>query len=214
MDPCPLITMDRILALLITGALLVSCTPNNGDLENAKNGRYVNTLYSYSLNVPYDIISTNPSQTGSSVGFINYDHWKNNPPKNGYYLFIKTESACPPLGVTEPKAMNASAGKAWWGRSDFFEKYRTHDVRDEDRSICNPPSPIGVTRKYVECEETDFDTNDCGRKNRQYEIDHGMYSAYAFCADKNGKAVTICIQQMTDDEEMAKQIFESFRWTD
>jgi hypothetical protein len=38
--------------------------------------------------------------------------------------------------------------------------------------------------------------------------------AYAFCAEKDGKAVAICLQQMTDDEAMAKQIFESFRWTD
>lgn len=39
-------------------------------------------------------------------------------------------------------------------------------------------------------------------------------SAYAFCAEKDGKAVAICIQQMTDDEEMARMIFESFRWID
>jgi hypothetical protein len=39
-------------------------------------------------------------------------------------------------------------------------------------------------------------------------------NAYAFCAEKGGKAVAICIQQMTDDEAMAKQIFESFRWTE
>lgn len=39
-------------------------------------------------------------------------------------------------------------------------------------------------------------------------------NTYAFCAEKDGKAVAICIQQMTDDEAMAKQIFESFRWTD
>lgn len=39
-------------------------------------------------------------------------------------------------------------------------------------------------------------------------------SAYAFCAEKDGKAVAICIQQMTDDEALAKEIFESFRWTE
>lgn len=38
--------------------------------------------------------------------------------------------------------------------------------------------------------------------------------AYAFCAEKDGKAVAICIQQMTDDEDIARKIFESFRWTD
>lgn len=38
-------------------------------------------------------------------------------------------------------------------------------------------------------------------------------TAYAFCAEKNNKMVIICIKQMTDDEAMAKEIFESFRWT-
>lgn len=35
---------------------------------------------------------------------------------------------------------------------------------------------------------------------------------YAFCAEKDGKAVAICIQQMTDNPELAKEIFESFKW--
>jgi hypothetical protein len=149
-----------------------------------------------------------------SLALITYDNaqMQRDIDDVGVYLYPNNTS-CPPLGVTEPLTLNQEDGEAWWGRSDFFEKYRTHDVRDEDRSICNPPSPSGTTRKYVECEETDFDVNNCARKNRDYEIVNGMYSAYAFCAEKDGRAVAICIQQMTDDEQQAKEIFESFRWT-
>ncbi len=38
-------------------------------------------------------------------------------------------------------------------------------------------------------------------------------SVYTFCSQENGKTVVLCINQMKDDPEMAKQIFESFRWT-
>jgi hypothetical protein len=37
---------------------------------------------------------------------------------------------------------------------------------------------------------------------------------YALCADKGDKTVVICISQMKEDPEMAKEIFESFRWTE
>lgn len=37
---------------------------------------------------------------------------------------------------------------------------------------------------------------------------------YGFCSEKDGKTVVICISQMTDDPDLAKQIFETFRWTD
>ncbi len=37
--------------------------------------------------------------------------------------------------------------------------------------------------------------------------------AYAFCSENDGKTVVICISQMTDNREQAKEIFETFRWT-
>ena len=80
--------------------------------------------------------------------------------------------------------------------------------------FCKPPLPNRMEQPYyVECAKEE-DEELCDQKQRDYEVQHGIYSAYAFCAEKNGKAVAICIQQMTDDEAMAKQIFESFRWTD
>ncbi len=42
----------------------------------------------------------------------------------------------------------------------------------------------------------------------------GIANNYAFCSIKDNKTVVICIDQTKDDPEMAKQIFESFRWTE
>lgn len=38
-------------------------------------------------------------------------------------------------------------------------------------------------------------------------------AAYVLCSEKDGKTVVICITQMTDNPAIAKQIFETFRWT-
>jgi hypothetical protein len=39
-------------------------------------------------------------------------------------------------------------------------------------------------------------------------------SAYALCSGKDGKTVVICISQVTDNPDLARRIFETFRWTD
>jgi hypothetical protein len=39
-------------------------------------------------------------------------------------------------------------------------------------------------------------------------------SVYAFCSEQNGKTVVICISQMTDNPELAEEIFSTFRWTE
>ncbi len=75
-----------------------------------------------------------------SLALITYDNAQMQRDQDdvGVYLYPNNIS-CPPLGVTEPSTLNQKDGEAWWGRSDFFEKYRTHDVRDEDRSNCRCP---------------------------------------------------------------------------
>lgn len=41
----------------------------------------------------------------------------------------------------------------------------------------------------------------------------GAPFVYAFCSEKDDKTVVICINQQTDNPELAKEIFETFRWT-
>jgi hypothetical protein len=42
----------------------------------------------------------------------------------------------------------------------------------------------------------------------------GAPHVYALCSRKNDRTVVICINQQQDNPELAKQIFETFRWTD
>lgn len=117
--------------------------------------------------------------------------------------------------------MKIGSETAQWGRADFWDdteamyKWRMRDewTPDDVHPFCKPPLPSPDQQEYnVEC--TGDEWENCPQKQRDYEVAHDMYSAYAFCAEKDGKAVAICIQQMTDDEDMAREIFESFRWTD
>ena len=41
-----------------------------------------------------------------------------------------------------------------------------------------------------------------------------LNSLYVLCSEKDNKTVLICISQVTDNPDLAKQIFETFRWTD
>lgn len=41
----------------------------------------------------------------------------------------------------------------------------------------------------------------------------GSGVAYSLCSEKDGKTVVICISQMTDNPQLAEDIFKTFRWT-
>ncbi len=45
-----------------------------------------------------------------------------------------------------------------------------------------------------------------------YGIPHIPY-IYGFCSEKDKRTVVICVNEMQDNPELAKQIFETFRWT-
>jgi hypothetical protein len=147
---------------------------------------------------------------------------------------IYEKDTCPPLGIKVPTKISIGNDEGQWGRTDFWDRsdamylWRIRDEwRPEDASpFCKPSFPsLQEKRQYVDCppspkdihmheSETGVEWVSCEQRQRNYEIEHGLYSAYAFCAEKDGKAVAICIQQMTDNEAMAKEIFETFRWTD
>lgn len=39
-------------------------------------------------------------------------------------------------------------------------------------------------------------------------------AAYVLCSEKDGKRVLICISQVTNNPDLAEQIFKTFRWTE
>lgn len=177
--------------------------------------------YGYELAIP-DTLSrwTTHSSSLESISLPRFTtEIKNNWDSPSIGINIYHESICPPLGVNTPQTVKIDGEVAHWGRTDFWDKadamyqWRMRDewAPEDIPPFCAPSLP--EQQEYnVEC--TGDEWENCPQKQRDYEVAHGMYSAYAFCAEKDGKAVAICIQQMTDDEDMAREIFESFDWTD
>jgi hypothetical protein len=130
-----------------------------------------------------------------------------------------TNSSCDPslMGASVLTPLLLNDGTANWGRVDFFD----HGIEEGDTNptpLCMPPFPPTLQERFlaappcIQDQKGEFKT-DCISQLRKYEIKQGLYSAYAMCSEKDGKTVVICISQMKDDPEMAKQIFETFRWT-
>ena len=97
-------------------------------------------------------------------------------------------------GPREATALESANGDASWWR---FTDTEMTSANVEPDQLCKPPAPTGkcVNRKP-------FEYCDDGRR------------VYALCSEKDGKTVVICISQMKDDPELAKQIFETFKWTE
>ena len=88
-----------------------------------------------------------------------------------------------------------TGGETNWGRVDMwdtgglaYERYGTE--------LCPPP-----TQKYAEQSD----------RSQGKRIDGSQ--SYVLCSQKAEKTVVICIAQVKDSPEMAKNIFETFRWT-
>ena len=101
--------------------------------------------------------------------------------------------SCSPsiTGASRTSPLETTPGKTNWGRVDAYD---TPESLDREPVLCSPPKVSWL----IDAEG-----------NAKLES-----SAYALCSEKDGKTVVICIGQMTDNPEMAKQIFETFRWVE
>lgn len=102
-------------------------------------------------------------------------------------------SPCSPstLGVSEPKTIALkNSESAVWGKMMMLNAYdRPIDT------VCHITAP--------ECTDEELFEGTCKTQA----------ATYAFCSEKNEKSVVICISQVIDNPDLAKQIFETFRWT-
>ncbi len=169
--------------------------------------RYTNNLFSYSIDIPKSIWIEGKSATGAQIFFGNIPFSKENTKGDeADVLIYGSNTNCSSLGASKTEVVSLGS----WGRVDFWEKNGAYYVDPEP--FCEPPI-IYVDfcgEAGVNTEEDKKEYSECiARRANRLPV-----AAYAFCAEKDGKAVAICIQQMTDNEEMAREIFESFRWTD
>ncbi len=157
------------------------------------------------------------------------DHNDNDLDKPAEYrIAMQTVSSpCTPslTGASKTVALSNAGQDASWGRVDFWDidnVFYHRGIADlpSVSPLCHPPIPSNdddrlspscggkVPRDEAEQEQA------CGQYRRDYELEHGLYSAYALCSERDGKTVVICLSQMTDDPKMAEEIFSTFRWTE
>lgn len=101
------------------------------------------------------------------------------------YTYDSPQTCSPSItGASKTEELSSINGKVEWGRVDVWEKFRGGDIPDWEHVFCKK------------------------------EGTPPPREVYAFCTQNNGNTVVICIDQMKDNPALARQVFESFRWTD
>lgn len=181
--------------LILIALFVCSCGANSNTPQATGSSENLSAWQDFSLlsKVPF---SEKYERADGSISWINYND-NTISRKSGdilleMYHFVDQQKSCSPLitGVTNLSSLpNTNGG---WGRVDAF------DARDIK----------GGWPEGYELPESIF-TILCTNSGLPITT-----KTYAFCSEKNSKTVVICINPIKDDPEMAKQIFESFRWTE
>ncbi len=111
--------------------------------------------------------------------------------------FIADSSPCSPslTGVSQTTDLPGTGGKTVWGRFADAEMMAVNAYPDQ---LCHGPPP----------------SEKCADRHEPFQFCDDGSRTYALCSEKAGKTVVICISQQTDNPALAKQIFETFRWTE
>jgi hypothetical protein len=188
-----------ILPVAFTMMLLAACSYTDAGTQDHKND-----FFSYQSPVGFSI------QVPNTFGASGY------APSGKYYYFGYAEDnpigirtvemypdylTCTPfaLGVSDLQEQAVDGAKVWTGLVDAYDYwgYATYELDHENPPPCQPP-----VRKYANAENGELTER----------IDET--SAYVLCSEKDDKRVVVCIQQMTDNPELAEEIFSTFRWTE
>lgn len=150
---------------------------------------YTNTALHYVIDVPPNTFAAHPPSTNISARFTNYDELQPPPPTSGLHLTITgTTAPCSNalMGSSNTENFPGTGGDAIWGKVDIQSMM---GVQSSNFVLCNAPKPV-------------FDT----------EVNKP--ASYAVCSMKDGRAVVVCLEQVKDDQKIAKEIFETFKWAD
>lgn len=191
--------MKNFVSLIIGTLLLCGCT--NPEFKKPEGWQsYANTKFAYEIAVPTEVTGKNLPED-DWVAFGTYSALAEKPTEKDFTINVHAGSELPPHANCSPALTGASVttpltdanGKAEWGK-----------VPNQEKSI-DPNYPNALCKASRE---------EC-KGNPSFEYASGCdtpSAAYALCAEKDGKTVVICIDQMKDDPKMAQQIFETFRW--
>jgi hypothetical protein len=125
-----------------------------------------------------------------SVAFATYDsHTSARKPTDfSVFLYSELSSPCIPIltGVSQLSRTLESGGTITWGRVDAWDGFGIEGWEfpyDLHQIIC------------------------------RYDGTPRPNAVFALCAERNHQTVVICISQVERNDSLAKQIFETFRWT-
>lgn len=218
---------------LVTAAFLFlgSCYGSNEQLMTPRGFYSYENLMGYKLAVPVGFTYSELAPSGTYY----YFGYPNNSSTGLATVEIHDTdltSPCSPLltgasqMATLPDNQETQGGKVdFWDNHDQRNKIINAALQrgeEPPNPLCVPPAhPSGTM--YFECPTAEekqtlgpeeINRISCRQRQRDYEVQNGINSAYALCSEKNGKTVVICISQVTDDPDLAEQIFETFRWTE
>ncbi len=176
--------------ILLTALLLSACTQNLKTADShAKLLELGDLNYSIQIpNVPYvkKLDDGNVAATSQPDDPMTLKDWR----IEIFEKDVPTSCSSSITGASEMAPIQGASKGTVWGKVDYWDRFNSdkggHGVGGgiDGRVVC---------------------TN--------YGIP--IYPAiYGLCSEKDGKTVVICINQMTDNEPLAKSIFETFRWTE
>jgi hypothetical protein len=136
------------------------------------------------LNRDSVVFDSNPSNDPSS--------------ESDYTITIQEVVFAPPCsekftGASSLESLLNTNGKTIWGRVDAYDSYQP-SFPLEQMPFCRPP-----VLQWDANWETGIDriSND---------------AAYVLCSENGDKRVLICVSQVTDNPQLAEEIFRTFRW--
>lgn len=192
----------RNTSLIITALLLTSCSFASRMSENdAMTKYYVIRSEFQGTNYTIHEQETYGSQHQDWMTYVDdIDHFHisypaDYPEKKPVFMsemsIERPESSCSSdhIGALEVKEIQAMGDTTLWAKMPLLSAYDRFQ-----NTFCHPAPP--------DCTDTELFTGTC-------ETDYAMY---AFCSEQGEKIVAICLSQITDDPEMAEEIFKTFRW--
>lgn len=185
----------RATLIVMTVVNLIACSIRRSDFVSPPTNaihEYTNTDVNYTFTVPVGYAHETDDEEGMYFGYADtsvYGH---------FYVqsYEKINLSCTPslTGVSESTALPGTNGKTSWGK---LNKYQWRIDKTYPNALCIVPMQ-GCTKTEL------WSGEGC---------QHGQ-GAYALCSEKDGKVVVICISQITDNSDLAKQIFSTFHWTE
>ncbi|MFA6039407.1 MAG: hypothetical protein WCV62_05515 [Candidatus Peribacteraceae bacterium] len=179
--------MKKASFICVSCALLINCSgivpdENNGGTNNLATQSYYSLNTTRTFNYRY-------TRSDGSISYTNFS-----APKFQFYpqdliveIYELNSVPCSSsiTGASQTKVISDANGYAAWGRMDAWD----------GRGLEGWEYPVNWEQIICKQEGTPLPT-----------------SVYAFCAEKDERTVVICMNQMTDNPQLAEEIFNTFRW--